>query len=41
MTGPGAESLGKAIHELKPDANTKAETKKAETEAHQDMEHGS
>jgi hypothetical protein len=41
MTGPGAESLGKAIHELKPDANSKAETKKAETEAHDDMEHGS
>jgi hypothetical protein len=41
MTGPGAESLGKAIHELKPDANAKAETKKAEAEAHQDMDNDS
>jgi len=41
MTGEGAESLGKAIHELKPDVNAKAETKKAEAEAHEDMEHNS
>jgi hypothetical protein len=41
MTGPNAESLGKAIHELKPDANAKAETKKAESEAHQDLDNDS
>jgi hypothetical protein len=38
MLGPPSESLGKAIHDLKPTANTKAETKKAETEAHQDLD---
>lgn len=36
MTGANAESLGKAIKELKPDANAKAETKKAEQEAKDD-----
>ena len=41
MQGPPSESLGKAIHDLKPAANAKLETKKAEKEAHQDMEHGS
>lgn len=41
MTGTGAESLGKAIHELKPDANAKAEAKTAESEANQDMDNDS
>ena len=38
MTGPGAESLGKAIQELKPAADAKAEVKKAAHEAHQDLD---
>lgn len=38
MQGPPTESLGKAIHQLKPDANAKAETKTAKAEAHQDMD---
>ena len=38
MQGPPTESLGKAIHELKPDADAKAQTKTAESEAHQDMD---
>jgi hypothetical protein len=38
MQGPPTESLGKAIHELKPDANAKAETKTAESEANNDMD---
>jgi hypothetical protein len=29
MTGPNAVSLGKAIQDLKPDADAKAEAKKA------------
>ena len=33
MTGPNAESLGKAIHELKPDADAKSEAKTASKEA--------
>src|ERR1051326_3761561 len=37
MLGPPSESLGKAISQLKPDANTKTETKKAENEAKDDM----
>jgi len=41
MIGPPEESLGKAIHALKPAVNAKVETKKAEKEAHQDMEHSS
>src|SRR5215813_3064095 len=41
MIGPPSESLGKAIHALNPALNAKVETKKAEKEAHQDMEHGS
>ncbi len=36
-TGSGAVSLGKAIHELKPDANAKAEVKKANQQAKQDL----
>jgi hypothetical protein len=41
MQGPPAESLGKAIHELKPDVDAKAQTKTAESEAHQDMDNDS
>jgi hypothetical protein len=37
MTGSGSESLGKAIHDLKPDANTKAEEKKAKQQADEDL----
>jgi hypothetical protein len=37
MTGDNAESLGKAIKELKPDANAKAETKKAQQQAKDDQ----
>src|SRR5215510_14220379 len=38
MMGPPKESLGEAIHDLKPTANAKAETKKAESEAHEDLD---
>jgi hypothetical protein len=38
MLGPPSESLGKAIHDLKPTANAKAETKTAESEAHHDID---
>jgi hypothetical protein len=38
MLGPPSESLGKAIHDLKPTADAKAELKKAEHEAHQDLD---
>jgi hypothetical protein len=38
MLGPSSESLGKAIHDLKPTANAKAETKKAESEAREDLD---
>jgi hypothetical protein len=41
MLGPPSESLGKAIHDLKPTANAKAETKKAESEARQDLDNDS
>ncbi len=37
MTGTKPESLGKSIHDLKPDVNAKAEAKKAEKEANQDL----
>jgi hypothetical protein len=37
MTGPNAVSLGKAIQELKPDADAKTESKKATTEANEDV----
>ena len=37
MIGPPPESLGKAIHQLKPDANAKAATKTAEHQADQDL----
>lgn len=37
MMGPPAESLGKAIHTLKPDVDAKAETKKANKQADDDI----
>jgi hypothetical protein len=37
MTGTGSVSLGAAIKQLKPDANAKTETDKAETEASTDL----
>lgn len=37
MMGPPKESLGKAIEQLKPTANSKTETKKANDQAKQDM----
>jgi len=37
MTGSGAVSLGKAIQELAPDADSKAEAKKANKQASDDM----
>jgi len=41
MTGPGALSLGKAIQALKPDADAKAEAKKATTQADEDAKESS
>lgn len=38
MMGPPKESLGQAIHALKPDANAKEETKKGDKQAKQDMD---
>jgi hypothetical protein len=38
MTGDNAESLGKAIKELKPDADAKAEVKKAQQQSKQDQQ---
>jgi hypothetical protein len=38
MTGDHAESLGQAIHQLKPDADSKAESKKGEKEADKDID---
>jgi hypothetical protein len=37
MVGPPAESLGKAIHDLKPATDAKAEAKKAGKQADQDI----
>lgn len=37
MIGPPSESLGKAIQQLKPDANAKSEVKKANQQANQDV----
>jgi hypothetical protein len=37
MTGDHSESLGKAIHDIRPDANAKAEAKKGEKQADQDL----
>jgi hypothetical protein len=41
MTGSGSESLGKAIGDLKPSANAKAESKKAQQQANQDLSNNS
>lgn len=41
MTGSGSESLGKAIGDLKPSANAKAESKKAQQQAKQDLNNNS
>ncbi|HWX56437.1 MAG TPA: hypothetical protein VN176_17765 [Verrucomicrobiae bacterium] len=38
MIGPPKESLGKAIHALKPAASSKDETKKGEKQAKQDLD---
>jgi len=38
VTGDGAEKLGKAIQDLKPAANAKAEEKKAKQQAESDMD---
>jgi hypothetical protein len=37
MTGGSAESLGKAIQDLKPQANAKSEAKKAQKQANSDL----
>jgi hypothetical protein len=41
MTGAGSVSLGKAIEALEPSANAKAETKKANKQASDDMKEAS
>lgn len=41
MTGDGSESLGKAITDLKPSADAKAESKKANKQAQQDIQSNS
>lgn len=38
MTGPSPESLGKAIQQLKPEANSKTEAKRAKKQAKQDIQ---
>ncbi len=37
MTGSGSENLGKAIHQLKPQVDAKAEAKKAKKQADNDL----
>lgn len=37
LTGPNGENLGKAIHDLKPDADATAEVNKAKRQAREDM----
>jgi hypothetical protein len=37
VTGTGSDSLGKAIHDLNPNVDAKAEAKKAEKQAHNDL----
>lgn len=37
VTGPDSENLGKAIHGLNPNVDAKAEAKKAEKQAHDDL----
>lgn len=41
MTGPPSMSLGKAIHALMPDADAKAEAKKGQKQADEDMKEAS
>jgi len=41
VTGDGAVSLGKAIEELAPKADAKAEAKKAKKQASEDLDHAS
>lgn len=41
MTGSGSESLGKAIKDLKPSADAKAEAKKANKQANHDLQQSS
>jgi hypothetical protein len=41
MTGSGSESLGKAIGDLKPAADAKAESKKAQKQANEDLKSNS
>lgn len=37
VTGSGSEKLGKAIHDLNPNVDSKSETKKGQQQAHADM----
>ena len=37
MTGSGTESLGQAIHDLNQNVDSKAETKKGQQQAHEDL----
>jgi hypothetical protein len=41
VTGTGSESLGKAIHDLNPNVDAKAEAKKAEKQSHDDLNESS
>jgi hypothetical protein len=41
VTGSGSESLGKAIGDLKPAVNSKAESKKAQKQANEDLKSNS
>jgi hypothetical protein len=37
VTGSGSENLGKAVHDLNPNVDAKAEAKKGQQQAHSDM----
>jgi hypothetical protein len=37
VTGPGSEKLGQAIHDLNPNVDSKAEAKKGQQQAHNDL----
>jgi hypothetical protein len=37
VTGSGAENLGQAVHDLNPNIDAKAETKKGQQQAHDDL----
>jgi hypothetical protein len=37
VTGSGAENLGQAVHDLNPNVDAKAETKKGQQQAHDDL----